>query len=145
MFQSTSQHYPIVGAHFRPPAKVILQFLPMNAPLVCEREPSNEFDPNAIAVYVEPSAIPQSVHQDLDLMAAGFGYGIEDILAEPRWHLGYVPAKFAVGLAAAMDSAPRADLSTLPMATGKLCCDSKGKPAVMLDNPAYGRQQCCAA
>jgi hypothetical protein len=138
---SQSNHYPIVGAHFRPPAKIILQFLPMNAPLVCEREPSNEFDSNAIAVFVQPSAIPESVREELGQQSAGFGYSLDDIMAAPRWHLGYVPAKFTAELAAAMDNQPRSDLSTPPQALGKLCCDSKGKPAVMLDDPAFGRQQ----
>lgn len=137
---STTEYYPIVGAHFRPPAKIILQFLPGGAPLTMEREPTNEFDANAIAVYVEPSAIPEHVREECGIQATGFGYSIEDIMSHARWHLGYVPAKFATGLAPAMDLALGGP-DSLPAVPATLTFDSKGKPAALPIDPEYQRQR----
>jgi hypothetical protein len=43
----------IVGAHFRPPAKVVLEVLPLNTVLYGRAEPENPYDPNAVAVYLD--------------------------------------------------------------------------------------------
>ncbi len=80
----------VVGMHFRPPAKAILQCLPAGATLILEPEPTNEYDPNAIKVLVDTASIPESQHQDLDLRASGFGFDLTTILAQPQWQIGYI-------------------------------------------------------
>lgn len=89
---------PIVGMHFRPPAKAILACVPQGAPLTLEREPSNEYDPNAIKVLVATDTIPAAVHSDLDLRASGYGFDLATILAQPLWHIGYINRNDAAAL-----------------------------------------------
>lgn len=81
---------PIVGSHWRPPAKAILQVLPANCPLVLRHDPENEFSTEAIAVYLRSADIPQSAHQELELHGPGYGFSLESILAQAEWHLGYI-------------------------------------------------------
>src|SRR5712692_3567998 len=88
---------PLVGAHFRPPAKAILGVLPNSTPLRLEREPSNDYDPNAIKVLAASSAIPQSQYGELEAQALGFGFDTEAILAQEWHHLVYVAAKPSKG------------------------------------------------
>jgi len=94
-------HYqvPVVGMHFRPPAKAILQVLPSDFPLGIEMEPDNEFDPNAIKVMVKSEDIPKDAYHDLNTLAQGYGFTTEQILEQPAWHLGYVKATHAAELA----------------------------------------------
>jgi hypothetical protein len=90
---------PIVGAHFRPPAKAILANLPSSASLRLAPEPTNPYDPNAISVHVSPSEIPESQHQALALTTEGMGFGLDQILEADSWHLGYIPAVNAKDIA----------------------------------------------
>lgn len=110
----------IVGAHFRPPAKSILQFLPSDCPLTLVPESENEFDPNAIAVYVASTDIPEFAHKDLDEHAKPFGYDIDTILEAASWQLGYIPRTDA------------AEISLLGSTIGTLSFDAKG-PLVVFD------------
>jgi hypothetical protein len=89
---------PLVGAHFRPPAKAILQILPGGAPLILRCEPTNPYDPNAVQVLVESKSIPEDTHEDLGMHAQGYGFDLEAILAAEEWHLGYVKATEALWL-----------------------------------------------
>ena len=115
--------YPIVGAHFRPPAKAILQILPGGCPLTLTPEPTNPFDSNAIKITVATTDIPETQHEELENLAGGFGVSLEEILGKSEWHLGYVPAILAVTLA---------PLLAGEAAFGKLGFDLKGKPVVVL-------------
>lgn len=101
---------PLVGAHYRPPAKSILANLPGACPLVLEAEPSNEYDPNAVKVLVETKNIPEDRHGELDMMAAGYGISIQEILAQPSWHLGYVARDHAERLQPLLASVESAEL-----------------------------------
>lgn len=115
--------YPIVGMHYRPPAKAILQILPNATPLLVRREPDNHVDPNAVMVSIASDAIPAEQHTELSLLASGYGYQLDQILAQPEWHLGYVPAKDAENLSPMLnDYDATATLSFMP----------DGKPAVQL-------------
>lgn len=89
---------PLVGDYFRPPAKAIIQNLPAETPLYLEREPENPYDENAVKVLVLTEDIPIENHESLEASSAPFGYSLEEILAEPSWHLGYVAKEFAVFL-----------------------------------------------
>lgn len=85
---------PIVGAHFRPPAKAILQAIPLEHPLELRAEPENSYDPNAIAVWIATSSLeslPTVTQQTLATLSTGFGHDWDSLLSQPCWHLGYVP------------------------------------------------------
>lgn len=86
---------PLVGMHFRPPAKAILAVLPADCPLTLYPEPTNEYDPNAIMVHVKSADIPASADEDLQAGAAGFGYDTTMIREREAWHLGYIARHFA--------------------------------------------------
>lgn len=115
---------PVVGMHFRPPAKAILQVLPLDFPLGIEMEPDNEHDPNAIKVIVKSEDLPKDSHSTLDTLAQGFGFSAADILAQPEWHLGYVKATSAAELAGFLGGSRPSHRYT----SGKLAFDMEGKP-----------------
>lgn len=114
---------PIVGAHYRPPAKAILSVLPAGAPLWLQPEPTNEFDPNAIKVIVHTDAIPESQLGELELRASGFGYSLEQIQAELAWHLGYIPKDRAAELIRYADH----------FLGGELCFAADGRPQIKIN------------
>lgn len=84
MEQEMSQNKPVttitgllVGMHFRPPAKLILETLKSGTPLQLVAEPDNEYDSNAIRVYVNLGEVPESQHARLEQELPGFGWDIE--------------------------------------------------------------------
>jgi len=113
---------PIVGAHFRPPAKALLEVLPSGAPLWLRPEPDNPYDANAIQVGVDRSeieALSQAMKAELETLALGYGFDLEGILSEPEWHLGYIPRTVAASLTLAPGKHP-----------ASLAFDPAGKPMV---------------
>lgn len=82
---------PIVGAHFRPPAKWVLARLPNGAQLRLEAEPGNPYDPNAIKVFGEIIDVPESEHEALEVEIAGAGFDLAEMIASGQsiW-LGYI-------------------------------------------------------
>jgi hypothetical protein len=115
---------PIVGAHFRPPAKAILSILPIGAPLWAIPEPANPYDPNAIAIFVKTEDIPEGLAQAFNDAAAGYGHDWSTLQEQPAWHLGYIPAKIAIFLAPELEGKEH---------LGSLAIDPQGKPKVRLD------------
>ncbi len=116
------EHLKIVGAHFRPPAKAILAACPLGTPLELRPEPTNQYDPNAVAVWIQTSSIPHTSRDDLDLRAKGYGYSADEIFAQSEFHLGYIPkeeAKRIVGLFPEGEPVP-----------GKLACLPQGDPSI---------------
>jgi hypothetical protein len=117
----------IVGAKFRPPAEGLLAVLPLGTKLIVRREPSNIYDINAMMVLArtEDFATPDWVKlmQPLD-STAGYGSDIDDILASPEWHLGYIPRQDALLLA------PRMDAADAREALGVLTFSAEGHPRV---------------
>lgn len=81
---------PLVGAHFRPPAKWVLEVLPAGASLRLQPEPGNPYDPNAIQVWVRPQAIPAEARAELEGILAGAGWSLEELLSLEELQLGYV-------------------------------------------------------
>ena len=122
------QSAPIVGMHFRPPAKAIMQVLPAGAPLRLEREPENPYDRNAIKVWIRSSTIPESQYETLDSLAAGHGIELREILAQAEWHVGYIASKTgeAAQVAREMDEDARV-IATLGF-------DMKGGPLALFRN-----------
>lgn len=120
---------PIVGMHFRPPAKAILQCLPQGTTLHLRREPDNQYDPNATKVLVRSADIPEGQYQELDTLVAGYGTTIQEILAQSEWFLGYIAAKSGeAGLIA-----PLLDKEPARIWVGALIFDGSGKPMVEIE------------
>jgi hypothetical protein len=86
---------PIVGMHFRPPAKVLVNALSIGVPLFLLAEPSNAFDEHAIQVFLESKNIPEAAHGFLDEGLPQFGFDLDTVLGQEQWHLGYIPKEFA--------------------------------------------------
>lgn len=80
---------PLVGSHFRPPAKQVLAHLPNGTQLRLEPESENPYDANAIRVYCQGSAIPESEHPQLAEDLVGTGSELEEVLGQEIW-LGYI-------------------------------------------------------
>lgn len=80
---------PIVGAHYRPPAKLILAHLRPGTELHLQAEPQNPYDENAIMVLLPSSNLPQA-EEFWQLCEANFGLTEEDLAGVPI-HLGYIP------------------------------------------------------
>lgn len=94
----TTNTLPIVGAFYRPPAKALIDALPIGTRLQLIAEPDNAFDPNAIAVWLEVKDIPESVHSTLEESLPAFGHSLDTLKAQDAWHLGYVPKETAAKL-----------------------------------------------
>jgi len=128
----TSSSYLIVGAHFRPPAKAILQVLPNDARLRLEPEPSNPYDANAIKVTLSPESLAEvyesfpEQHDTLRTLSLGFGVEIDDFVQDhidsgDNIHLGYIPRGEAEKIVAQV---PSEGLDA------NLTFSDEGKPAV---------------
>lgn len=87
-------HFPLVGLSFRPKeAKDFVKTLGVGDRLYLQRDPDNEYDPNAIKVVNRTSRI------------------IEDQTEHTYLHLGFVPATVAAdGLADRLDDIPTVDI-----------------------------------
>lgn len=126
-------HSALVGAYHRPPAPALIKHLPNGAPLRLEREPHNQFDPFAVKVWARSATIPEGQYPSLDAAAQGYGFTIENILAQSEWHLGYLAAKPAKGVdgALAAQIAPRLDATAGYSA--RLVFDGAGRPIVEIE------------
>lgn len=127
----TTHFVPLVGMHFRPPAKAILAVLPAHTPLRLVPEPDNPHDANALAVHVASADIPNSdaAREQLNSDALPFGFTVEDILGEASWHLGYVARTHAEWLAPIIATKNPQEGSWLC----ELAFDATGKPAVKIE------------
>lgn len=112
---------PIVGAHFRPPAKAIVQILRVDQPIYLVREPDNEYDPNAVKVVWKSSDLHPDDEETLTGQAAGYGFDAEMIKNVEEWHLGYLPAVYMSIYANLFPSTPL---------QGKVSFTPEGKTAV---------------
>lgn len=92
----TSPHVvPLVGAHFRPPAKAILQSLPASYPLELRPEPTNPYDANAVAVWFDAASLSAPAKEELESTLPGSGSSLEDLLSQRFWQLGYLAKEHA--------------------------------------------------
>ena len=92
---------PIVGAFFRPPAKLLLAHLALGVPLLLVAEPDNPYDPNAVAIWLRSADIPVASHESLDEALPQVGLSLAQVLSQELWHLGYIPKEMAAELKAA--------------------------------------------
>lgn len=74
----------LVGAHFHPPAKALLEHLPTGCALQLVPEPDNPYDESglAVGVWIAPSAIPESQHAALREALPPMGQDWDQLLAE---------------------------------------------------------------
>lgn len=86
---------PLVGMHFRPPAKALLAALPSDHPLELVPEPENPYDQNAIAVYLRSATVSQQALAELGETLPPMGCDVESFLAQPLWHIGYMAKEHA--------------------------------------------------
>lgn len=122
--------YSIVGAYYRPPAEALLKVLAIGAPLVLQAEPTNAFDPNAIAIWLRPEVIPETAYPALETELAGYGFTLHDIMGAEAWHVGYIPKALAAVLRA----------NGFPIdaeIAGTFTLSPRGKPEVRYDDDQY--------
>ena len=91
----TPKSAPLVGMHFRPPAKALLQSLPSGYPLELRPEPANPYDPNAVAVWLDARFLSDDAIDELTSTLPGMGHDIEELLATRWWQLGYMAREHA--------------------------------------------------
>jgi hypothetical protein len=111
--------YPIVGAHYRPPAKAILQSLPGGCELELVPEPTNEFDCFAVKVVVLTKNI--ELDDNLEVLADPYGFSLQEIGEAEEWHLGYIPRTESEGVSGRLHG---------ERGRGTLAFDVKGKPQI---------------
>lgn len=82
---------PLVGMHFRPPAKEVLSLLPLGTELILHPEPDNQYDSNAVAVLFNMQNFPV---QQISMLEAliGYGFNIHELMEQEFFHLGYLAA-----------------------------------------------------
>ncbi len=84
---------PLVGMHFRPPAKTVVDHLPAGCPLGLVPEPENPYDPKAIKVLLTVTDLGEQVLSPSGELAnalLGTGWDLEGLLAEGQIQLGYL-------------------------------------------------------
>lgn len=120
---------PIVGAFFRPPAKLVCNTLPIGQPLVLYAEPDNAFDANAVAVWLITETLGDTVKEALEAALPSSGLTLEQFLAQAMWHLGYIPKELAARL-----KAEEVVVNEVPLDV-TFTTSAPGKPAVRFANP----------
>lgn len=132
-------HSALVGMHFRPPAKAVLASLPQGAELKLMREPFNEHDIAAVAVWVRIAQVPKEQYSLLELAAQGHGFSLDEVLARSEHQLGYIASVKLPkgmepnGLSMAPAIAFKLDASPAPGYTARLVFDTAGRPIVEID------------
>jgi hypothetical protein len=130
----------LVGAHFVPPAKLVLEHLASGTELILEPYDDNPYDSSAIRVLVEPRLIPESQHGVLDEKLPGAGSDMQTLLASGPLVLGHVASSGGKPLAKANASGPIQYVGTLevrealtqPGHEAKLGFDPAGLPIIYL-------------
>ena len=123
---------PIVGIHFRPPAKDVLAQLGSGTALLLQREPNNAYDENAVMVLL-PGFGENGLHADLAAGLLATGNWPEEAFTNPL-HIGYVDAA-KTGMAKMF--AQVMDENDTPSVMAKLAFDPAGKPIVETELVPY--------
>ena len=94
----------LVGSHFVPPAKVVLQCLRQETEVLLTPEPENPYDGNAIKVWVKGESVDHVALAELDAQGhlMGMGTDAQEVVATPLIPLGHVAASGGKPLAKAM-------------------------------------------
>jgi hypothetical protein len=82
---------PIVGMHFRPPAKAIVAHLPLDTELELRPDPENPYSTTgkAVKVFVDMNDLPETFWAAAESDLAGMGGEREELEIEPIM-LGFV-------------------------------------------------------
>lgn len=80
----------LVGSHFVPPAKLLLEHLPSGTELTLVPEPENPYDEHAIKVVVNAREVPESQRAELGAKLPGAGCDLEELDAQGEWQLGHI-------------------------------------------------------
>ena len=124
----------LVGAHFRPPAKLIIASLETGCQLGLRPEPDNPYDNFALAVWLNPKQIPEFMYPTLSDQLPSMGFQLEELLNGPDVQLGYVAASGGKPLIGTGLSAGNQEF--LAVISGPACGElgflPDGKPTVTL-------------
>lgn len=92
---------PLVGAFHRPPAKTVLEVLPIGTTLLLVPEPENPYDAGAIRVLVDLDCLEGDGMDMTDMLAALDAAGADgrDVIDGPPLQLGYCAASSGKPLA----------------------------------------------
>lgn len=136
---------PLVGMHFRPPAKAVLAHLPSGSKLLLIPEPDNPYDEKAIKVLVEPGEVPESEYDALQADMDGMGFQIEDVLqlkadVKAPIHLGYIADSKGKVVQARLDKTGNAEIAAAVIGAdtawqdirASLGFEGDGKPIVIV-------------
>lgn len=127
---------PLVGAAYRPPAKLVLGMLASGTELMLDPEPTNEHDPLALRVMVTASVLTQDDKEVLQVHLPGYGLTLDEVLSQPIW-LGYI-ARTREGVPCG--NAQFLDLmAASPGYKATLGFSPEGKPQVILTE--HGQEQ----
>lgn len=74
----------LVGAHFHPPAKTLLEHLPSGTLLELVPEPWNPYDESAVQVFLAPEAIPETEHAELADLLPASGFDLQEMLSSEQ-------------------------------------------------------------
>lgn len=91
--------YYIVGAFYRPPAKVLLDFLAVGVAMRLIPDDQNEHDVNAMAVILPQAGLPVPSERLLEALT-GHGIDGERYAEFEDVHVGYIPREVAAAFAA---------------------------------------------
>lgn len=132
---------PIVGMHFRPPAKQVIHALPAGTALRIVPEPDNPYDEKALRVEVHGRDI--SLDADVGLIEAleGTGHQIEDLFGPrpdesdwepPAFHLGYV-ADSDGAVIRKIGGAGNREIAACGVTSGRLGWSADGQPMIQVE------------
>jgi hypothetical protein len=133
----------LVGAHFVPPAKLVLEHLASGTELILEPYEDNPYDSSAVRVLLDPGLIPESQHGALDEKLPGAGSDMETLLQGEPLALGHVASSGGKPLAKANASGPIQYVGTLEVREAltqawheaKLGFDPAGLPVIYISVP----------
>jgi hypothetical protein len=90
--------FPIVGMKFRPPALALVDALAIDTPLLLIAEPDNNYDPNAIMVWLDAKDLSDEAKAKLEEELPRFGTDLASVIAMGQHHIGYIPREMAAQL-----------------------------------------------
>lgn len=124
----------IRGMHFRTndpvnpaPAKLLVEYMAAGYELELVRDRENEYDSNAIAVWIDPSVLVADFAEDenFQLLLNGYGWTMEQLSDSPRLMLGFVGKEFAEHIAPLLDAGQDYE--------AKFGVNGKGKPQAFIE------------
>lgn len=125
---------PLVGMHFRPPAKEVLSVLPLGTELMLVPEPTNQYDMNAIAVVIDMAEFPVNRLPVLDAILRE-PFDASELCAQGPLQLGYLAAtgkKTAMGGPGNVEALNLISVHGLENIEAKLASAPEGHPVVTL-------------